>query len=518
MPDVILINPPSGRHGALMEHLGLGYLAAGLRLSNFTVEIIDAPSGRLTFDDLTSELRSRNFSVLGVSVLFQESLRTCLDWLRSLRDGGLKAHVTIGAHPATFTYDEILKQYGCVDSVVRGEGEITIVELTTNIINGEDWRSVDGIAWRDGDEIVVNPSRPLVEDLNTLPWPARDVLAARPNVYEQLVASASRGCPRSCSFCSIAAFYRSFKGCVWRHRWLEDVFDEIDAARLIAPFKHVLLVDDTFIGPGKIGREQAFEFAETLARRRKDYLLGSSCRADQIDEGLFRELKKAGLGFVFLGIESGNQETLDLFNKKSTVEINRKALAVLDKLEIPVEIGFIMFNPYTSFLHIRSDLDFLLQTGCGPDVRHLSNLGIFPGQPLVEKLRKDNLLQGSPLDYHYRFLDKSVGDFFEAIRTQLLNEQSAFIALRRLGQLVQANLLGETTLDAEDRSTAEMLITEFHRAFYDLLTDTSKLFESGVVGLDELTKLKSTFTGRCQLLTGKADRLTSRLHTLSAQT
>ena len=154
-------------------------------------------------------------------------------------------------------------------------------------------------------------------DLNVLPWPARDAFEAHPGAFDQIVVAGSRGCHCQCSFCSIATFYRSFKGRVWRRRDLDDVFDEIDAVRKISPIKFVLMIDDTFIGPGKIGREQAFEFAEALGRRRTDYFVGTSCRADQVDEELFKELKKAGVRLVFLGIESGNEETLKLYDKQA---------------------------------------------------------------------------------------------------------------------------------------------------------------------------------------------------------
>src|SRR3989304_4034525 len=146
MVDVLLVTPPSNEVSDRPpeEHLGLGYLASALRRGGFSVEIIDAPTEKLDYAGLTGELGRRSFRVLGVSNLFQSNLAPLLKWLEILKTGGLKAHITIGGHPATFTYREILTQFNAVDSVVRGEGELTIVALTGAVLSGEEWRATDG--------------------------------------------------------------------------------------------------------------------------------------------------------------------------------------------------------------------------------------------------------------------------------------------------------------------------------------------------------------------------------------
>ncbi len=500
MADVLLLNPPSTFTGPPEEHLGLAYLASALRRDGFSVEIIDAPTEKLDYKALAEELGRRRFRLLGVSNLFQSNLAPLLAWLETLKAGGLNAHVTIGGHPATFTYREILTAYQAVDSVVRGEGEVTIVELAQALLANGDWRAVDGIAWRDGDDVIVNPGRPLIADLNALAWPARDVLAARPRAFEQLTFSYSRGCQAFCSFCSIASFYRSFKGPVWRRRDPQDLLDEIEAARQIDPKELVLLIDDTFIGPGKIGKAQAWELADAFGSRRRTYFWGAACRADQVDEELFRHCRDAGLRLVFLGLESGNEETLRLFDKETTVETNRKALEILKKLGIVPEIGFIMFNPYTTFANVRDDLDFLVETGCGPDARQISRLRLFPGQQLIAKLETDGLLGGTPFDYRATYADPRVAGLCEALEAMFKDESYPAAAVLRL---VQAARFGRAEMGRSGPGTLETTVGEVRRLIHEIINEAAEAFESGCHG-ERLPVLTRELAERCGRLIDRA--------------
>lgn len=494
MVDVLLVNPPAASFEPPMEHLGLGYMASALRQEGFSVEILDAPSRKLDYAGLARELRSRDFQILGLSGLFQFTLTALLEWLETLKAGGLKAHITIGGHPATFTYDDILTKFNAVDSVVRGEGEQTLVELARALLTGGDWRTVDGIVWNDGGEVIVNTARPLIEDLNALAWPARDALAARPRAFEHIVVSYSRGCHASCSFCSIAAFYRSFKGRVWRRRDPDDVLDEIEAARKLAPRETVFFIDDTSIGPGNIGKTQAFELADAFSRRRHDYFWATSCRADQVDEELFRRLHEGGLRFVFLGIESGNERTLRVFDKNTSVETNKRAIEILKKLNISAEIGFIMFNPYTTFDNIREDVDFLMATECGPDAKHFAQVGLFPGQPLVSKLEADGLLAGSPLNYRADYADRRVHDFLAALGRLFGDRAFPAKQANQLFMMAKAGLFDPNSPNLADIQKA---VTEFRRIVYDVINKGVDLFEFAGGSPECVSVLANELTERC---------------------
>jgi anaerobic magnesium-protoporphyrin IX monomethyl ester cyclase len=502
MTDILLVNPPSPK-GLILESLGLGYLASCLRRGGFDAEILDAPLLGFDYTRLTEEIRARDCRILAVSVIFQENLRSVLEWLADLRAAGFNAHITLGGHPATFTFKEILTEYKAVDSVVRGEGEFTLLELAQKIRGDADWRDIRGVAYRADGEVVLNEPRPLIADLNSLPWPARDVMAARPSAFEHLAVVASRGCHGRCSFCSIAAFYRGFKGPVWRGRDPGDVLDEIDAARKIYPHPFVILFDDCFIGPGKAGRRRAYRFGEALVARRVDYSLCTSCRADQVDEDLFGLLKAGGLKKVFLGVESGNEATLELYDKRSGVETNRRAIETLNKLGLDVDVGFIMFSPYTTFDRLQQDLDFLMASGCGPDATSCGSLGLFPGQPIVSRLEADDLLTGDAFNYGWVFEDPAVGRLFETVRTGLLDVRS-FAALRQAHMIDQAAALGMADCPAAATVQARAVVADFRQAVYRCLVEAALLFETGRGTAAGVDRLKRRFRQNCASLDKKA--------------
>jgi len=124
-----------------------------------------------------------------------------------LRAAGCRAHVTVGGHYPSFDYGEVLQRIPGADSVVRFEGEATLVELMERLAKGREWRDILGIAYRRGPEIAANPLRPAIDDLDSLPEPDRADIDYRSRDLATASLLGSRGCPWNCSFCSIRPFY-----------------------------------------------------------------------------------------------------------------------------------------------------------------------------------------------------------------------------------------------------------------------------------------------------------------------
>ncbi len=416
--DVLLLNPPA-KSVDLMEPLGIQYLASALREKGYEVELLDAPSQFWDHKRVVEEIEKYHFKILGITVAFQKRLLETLEMVKELRSRGVKSHIILGGHPPTFTYKEILKNFP-VDSIARGEGEQTFLELTEKIFQGEDWTQVPGIAYKEGKQVITNPTRALIKDLDEIPFPARDVLERKGQVIPQISIASSRGCYGFCSFCSVTAFYKLFSGSRWRARKPKAVVDEIEEIHKKFPRHYVFFVDDNFIGSTSIGKQRAIEIAEEIITRKLKFPFYISCRAIDVERNLFSVLKRAGLHTVFLGIESGQQNTLDLFDKQTTVEQNRQAIKILQELEINIDIGFIWVNPYTTLDEMRQDLKFLEETGIGPDLRNLNILAIYPGISLVDKLKSDGLLIEEPLDLKYQFKNEKTEEVVNFLK-KILN-------------------------------------------------------------------------------------------------
>lgn len=393
--DVLLVNPPSdfgsisGEEGS-REHLGLGYLAATLRQAGFTVEILDAYFGGHSVRRTAQEILKREFRVLGISV-FQSAAGKTFKLLKYLRSGGLKAHITLGGHFPSLKDWEIMRQAPEVDSIVRGEGEHTLFELVRAVSDGGDFSEILGLTYRKGSEVVINDPRPLIRDLDSLPFPARDTLDTKKSGPRAMVAS-SRGCYAACSFCSIRSFYKSSPGPTWRGRTPENVVDEIEWLNKSYGVTTISFADDSFCGPGKAGKDRARRIGEELLRRGLNIEYYIDLRANDIEEEFLSFLKSSGLRGIFLGVESGIQSDLDLYSKGVTVEDNIRALRVLRNLGLEAKVGFILFNPDSKVGEVIRNLEFLKEHGLGLVVPN--EFMAFVGTPLEILYESQGRLSG----------------------------------------------------------------------------------------------------------------------------
>jgi radical SAM superfamily enzyme YgiQ (UPF0313 family) len=418
--DVLLVNLPYPlcavtTTSKIAEQMGLGYLAAMLRKSGYKVELFDAFLYDLTVQQTVEEIKKRDSDILGFAV-YQEQIDDLITIINSLRSDGTDSHITLGGQFPTLAYRELLQAFNGIDSITIGEGEYTLLELTEKIINDSNWKEVSGISYREGNKIVTNPPRPLIMDLDSLPFPERDTLlqVLEKGGIAQIVSS--RGCYANCSFCSIPSFHRAIPGPKWRGRGPEKIVDEIES--LTEKFKIDLINfnDANFFGPGKIGKKRVRQIGEEILRRRLDIEFYIGCRPDDVDAELFTFLKRVGLKGVLLGIESGVQRALDTFNKGITVEENKQAIAIINKLEINLDIGFIMYDPYVTLNEIKQNIEFLKKTNLYlKDLVWMwlgtSWLKPFYGTQIHQKLIKEKRLRES-FDFEYDFEDPKVKVLF----------------------------------------------------------------------------------------------------------
>src|SRR3954453_15267052 len=192
-PTIVLIGFQS------MGNLGFGYLAASLRQSGYDVRVLDI---ELPEQTLVAAVRAAQPMLVGFSLIFQFYIRRYATLMDALRREGIDAHFTMGGHYPTLSPQQTLAAEPELDSIVRYEGEGTLVEIVRALQAGSDWRKLDGVVWRRGEEIVVNPPRALIHALDSLPYPERDFQPMRVLGRTIMPLLASRGCVRTCSFCS----------------------------------------------------------------------------------------------------------------------------------------------------------------------------------------------------------------------------------------------------------------------------------------------------------------------------
>lgn len=229
------------------------------------------------------------------------------------------------------------------DIAVIGEGEEAMVDIVESFVKGVDISQVSGIAYRDKGEVKLTATREFINDLDSLPFPARELFDNE--AYKQYYMDrfgysiapliSSRGCPFSCDFCSRPVFGRSF-----RSRSASNIVDEIEEIMKLG-YDRIWFADDCFT----LVRSQLIAICDELIRR--DLKIGWEClsRVDTMDPLVARRMRLAGCVRVFFGIESGTNSILDLMRKQITIEQAQKAVYIAKEAGLQVGAFFILGYP-----------------------------------------------------------------------------------------------------------------------------------------------------------------------------
>jgi anaerobic magnesium-protoporphyrin IX monomethyl ester cyclase len=402
-----------------MGNLGLGYLASSLRQSGYDVRLLDI---ELPEETLVAAVRAAQPMLVGFSLIFQFYIRRYASLMDALRREGIDAHFTMGGHYPTLSPQQTLAAAPELDSIVRYEGEVTLLEIVRALQAGNDWRKLDGVVWRQrteqGEEIVANPPRALIHDLDSLPYPERDFQPMRVLGRAIMPLLASRGCARTCSFCSIHTFYRSAPGKVVRIRKPVEVVREMRMLYDQDSVTVFLFQDDDFPLFGKKWRAWAGEFVDEL---HKADLPGRAiwkinCRADAVDAELMARMRDAGLCLVYMGLESGTEEGLRTLHKEISVEQNLAAVRLLKSLGIGFEFGFMLLDPSSTFASVRANVAFLREiVGDGSASAQFCKMLPYDGTPIKDALEAAGRLKGDVCAPDYDFLDPDLDGFYAAL-------------------------------------------------------------------------------------------------------
>jgi len=346
--------------------------------------------------------------VVGFSIIFQFSLEDYASLMRFLRENGVSQHFTAGGHFPTLRPVEILQAVPQLDSIVRHEGELTLPELLQQLDHPETWQDIQGLAFRRDGQVVCTPPRPLIDSLDSLPAIDYGLPYLMGNALKSLPVLASRGCLFNCSFCSIRQFYGGAPGPLRRSRSPESFVAEMRRLHEQQEVRVFIFQDDDFAArtPAQRGWLEAFLKAMDRAGLTGQVAWKISCRVDDLNEQMLADCQARGLAVVYLGVESGNQTGLRTMNKHVSVEQNLAAISLLKKIGITTGIGFMLFDPSSTFESIQENINFL-RAACGDGAFPVNFCKMLPyaGTPIEETLRQEGRLTGSLAHPDYNFLD-----------------------------------------------------------------------------------------------------------------
>lgn len=467
----------------LHESLALGYLCSSLREDGFISEILDTSLTHLSLEETTRIILKNEYGLVGFTIPDPTFIESTICCIKEIKRENPHLHITIGGYTPTFHHEEILGLCSEIDSVILFEGEDTIKELAERISTSKEWRGIDGIAFRKENKIVANKRRQLIPDLDSLSFPARDMLPMlmekHPDAFTVSVLT-GRGCYKNCSFCSVRAFYSTPDGRSLRLRSNKNVIDEIENIVNLYSINEIIFVDDVFIGPGKKNKERIHQFAQELNNRGLKFIFTMAERVDNISYDVISVLKGVGLRQVFLGLESGSQDILDYFDKDITLVQTEKAIEVLNELDIDIEVSFITFTPDCTLNQIEQNLDFFMRIGVNILQGILNRLQCFGGTKVYEQLQRQGRLQGKFPFFSYSNKTDARVDFFYSIAKETLGGfLSIAYEIKRIRRKIRKKMFEiEQNKDYIQLQKAVSLKLEFKNVTKTIMTDAGEAYKN----------------------------------------
>jgi anaerobic magnesium-protoporphyrin IX monomethyl ester cyclase len=386
---VALITPPY--HSGVVEsagtwlNVGFVYIAGALRAAGFEVDYYDAMSLWHKWPDIEKRIEDFGPDVVATTA-FTASIVDAVKLCERAKEVNPRIITVVGNVHATFCYEELLQESGsCVDFIVRGEGEVTLAKLLECLNSGGDPKEVPGLAFcRDG-AVVVTQRASYIQDLDALPtawdlvdWPIYSYRAKK-NARLAIVSS-SRGCQQKCSFCSQQLFWAQ----TWRARSAENFVAELEMLNRRHGVEVAMLSDEipTF------DRERWVRILDLMIERQVPVRLLMETRVDDIlrDEDIMDKYSRAGVEHIYVGVEAGSQETLDLFKKDTKVEQSKAAIDLINNADIVSETSFVLGMPDDTPESIAATIE--LAKHYNPDMAFFLAIAPWPYAELYPELEK----------------------------------------------------------------------------------------------------------------------------------
>ncbi len=399
---ILFVEPPKDFWFVMGEYLppplGILNLAAYLRRHDpsLDIEVLDCQVELIDWRTVEKRIEA-----LRPDVVAPNSLATCNAY-KGLRIAGIAKKVNpnittiVGGQHYTALAEQALESYPEIDLVVRGEGEQTLAEVMDALRGKYDLSQVKGISFRKNGRIIATPDRPLIEDLDDLPFPGYELVENNMKKYHfSLMAGsktpyalieASRGCPHDCSFCSQCAFWQW----QWRLKSPKRIADEFEYCYTSFGTRFFWLTDDNF-GLGPRTRELCSELQKKGIA--DDIMWFMQARCDDIvnQQDILPILRKSGLMWILAGVESHSPEILKSFNKGIEPSMSKEAFRLLKLNDI--------FAQGTLIIGSRSDSHETIQglrayvNDLDPDIAIFMCLTPFPGTAFFDKAKMNGWIE-----------------------------------------------------------------------------------------------------------------------------
>ena len=350
---ILFINPPYTNFAGIDESAGhmmplcFGYLAAYARerIKGIEFKILDAEALGCDLKDIRSAVTEFNPHIVAITAP-TPALKFVYQIAEIVKQQNESIHVVLGGIHPTVMPEQTIKECQAIDFIVVGEGEETFYRLILALKEESNcFSQIGGLWYRQAHKIENTSKRNLIADLDTIPFPARDLYdlhlyrsAPTKKVSDENSTPilTHRGCPYNCIHCPSKTIWDQ----TIRYRSTENVLREIEICIHKYGLQEFNFFDDTFT----INRQRVVEICEKILDHRLNIYWICFARTNTIDEELVKIMKAAGCRKISFGFESGDQHILDLMRKKTTIDMGKKAVQAVKNSKIPVHGSFMIGN------------------------------------------------------------------------------------------------------------------------------------------------------------------------------
>lgn len=400
--NMITANAPEWAEGdGYYPTLGILYIAAHLeKYSSHSVEVLDADvEGITSYEVMEEHIRRRGPDVVGIQMM-TFTARDALLTARTVKKLDKNIPVIVGGpHPNIYVNETIA--FDEIDVIVLGEGERIFTDLIDRLSRGEDISGLPGIASKHNGKTIINDQKGYIEDLDTLPFPARHLTQYRKyfsilgnqDTFTTMVSS--RGCPFRCLFCD-----RAYHGKIYRKRSAENVVREMQECEKMG-INEIDFQDDLFT----FKKDRVYEICDLLISNKSKLKWNVRARVDTVDKEMLKKMSEAGCQRIYFGIEAGTPEIQKVLRKNIDLNRAKEVFKWARECDISALAYIILGSPQETREHIYRTIKYVKELR--PDFAHIGIMTPFPYTDLYSL----GLEKGLYDDYWRKFAENPFMEF-----------------------------------------------------------------------------------------------------------
>ncbi len=466
---------------AIFPTMSLGVLKGYLnKKTNHEADIVDLAFHKKDWkQSLLNRIKKYNPALIGMSVL-SFNYTQALTIAKFIKDN-FDIKIIFGGIHCILSPEEVIKNKE-VDMVCIGEGEETLEKLMDNSLN---CKNIQGIWYKKDGEIIKNPQKKLVEDLDGRAFPEWDSFDLKKYFLindNHLPIMASRGCPYNCTYCSNHALKKKLNGKYVRFRSVENIMEEIELNIKLyykEGFRFLFFYDDTFI----LDRKFILKFCEEYKKRGFDKKIKweVNVRADLVTEEIIKAMRDAGCYEVRMGYEAGNDYIRnEIYKRNLTKEQLSNAIDIIKRNGLQLRLTFILGSPYDTIETMEES--FAMAKKHDAEYTLFPILVPLPETDIRKMCVKENLIEKDSFENFSDMFCKPV------VRTKYISrkELQKFVNKIRKYQIKKYFLKGWKMKHL--RFILDLLIFLYYKQLYKLTIDHVWRFTINKYNLEKISK------------------------------